>query len=146
MIFSDESRGEYMIMASMQNKQTLSDMVFDVKEKLSDEEYKNIMEKIGEQKTYIKIRYMLIEVSGSWCDDCGSTHKIEKSNYKTICEVLKYPNTDDYFNNIHNNSVVEPCLYKDWKEHKDDKSFWPQTYQGEREDEQLMLICEFEEL
>ena len=33
-------------MASMENKQTLSDMVFDVKEKLSDEEYKNIMEKI----------------------------------------------------------------------------------------------------
>ena len=133
-------------MASMENKQTLSDMVFDVKEKLSDEEYKNIMEKIGEQKTYVKVRYMIIETDVSWCDDCGSNPHIKKSNYKAICEVLKEKNTDDYFDNIHNNCVVEPRLYEDWKKHKDDKSFWPQTYHGEPHDEQLMLICEFEEL
>ena len=131
-------------MASMEIKQTLSDMVFDVKEKLSDEEYKNIMEKIGEQKTYVKVRYMIIETDVSWCDDCGSTPHIKRSNYKTICEVLKERNPDDYFDNIHNNCVVEPRLYKDWKEHKDDKSFWPQIYHGDTNE--LMLICEFEEL
>jgi len=131
-------------MASTKNKQSLSDMVFDIKEKLSDEEYKNIMEKIGEQKTYIKIRYMLIETSVNWCDDCGSSPQINKSDYKAICEVLKERNTDDYFDNIHTNSVVEPNLYEDWKKHKDDKSFWPQTYHGNNNE--LMLIFDFEEL
>ena len=131
-------------MASMENKQTLSDMVFDVKEKLSDEEYKNIMEKIGEQKTYIKIRYMLIEAINFHHDDCGACPQIKKSNYKAICELLKKRNTDDYFDNIHKNCVVEPRLYEDWKKHKDDKSFWPQTYHGATNE--LILVFEFEEL
>ena len=130
-------------MASMENKQTLSDMVFDVKEKLSDEEYKNIMEKIGEQKTYIKIRYMLIEANVQF-NDCGPTPHIKKSKHNAICEILKKRNTDDYFDNIHKNCVVEPNLYEDWKKHKDDKSFWPQTYHGATNE--LILVFEFEEL
>ena len=130
-------------MASMENKQTLSDMIFDVKEKLSDEEYKNIMEKIGEQKTYIKVRYMIIEVNVNWCEDCGSTPQIKKSKYNAVCQVLKERNPDDYFDNI-KNSVVEPTLYEDWKNNKDNKSFWPQTYRGDTNE--LMLIFEFEEL
>ena len=128
-------------MASMENKQTLSDMIFDVKEKLSDEEYKNIMEKIGEK--YIKIRYMIIKAEVIWCNDCGSTAQIKKSEHNSICQVLKEKNEEDYFDNIQN-SVVEPRLYEDWKEHKEEKSFWPQTYHGDND--ALMLVFEIQEL
>ena len=131
-------------MASMEIKQTISDMLFDVTEKLSDEEYKNIMEKIGEQKTYIKIRYMLIKAAVNWCDDCGSSAQIKKSDHNSICQLLKEKNTDDYFDNIHTNCVVEPRLYEDWKNNKDNKSFWPQTYHGDNDE--LMLVFEFQEL
>jgi len=46
-------------MDSTQIKHTLSDMVFDIKEKITDEEYKNIMDgikKINEKK-FIRIYY-----------------------------------------------------------------------------------------
>ena len=145
MIFSDESRGEYMIMASMQNKQTLSDMVFDVKEKLSDEEYKNIMEKIGEQKTYIKIRYMLIKGSVQFDpEDCGASAQIRQTKFRAICELLKKSNPHPIFDNIHKNCVVEPRVYEMWKEHKDDKAFWPQTFHNGSDE--IILVFEFEEL
>lgn len=146
-------------MASTENKQSLSDMVFDIKQKLSDEEYKNIMDKIGEinKKKYIKISYTIFTASIKYettsdddeddDEDDEPTPKISSENFTTICEVLDSSADKPLFlesHNIHEQCVIRSQEYTLWKKTKAKNDFW-ETYPF-GDDERYMVVRKFEEL
>jgi hypothetical protein len=127
-------------MASTQNKQKVSDMLFDVKQKLTDEEYKNIMDglkKINEKK-YVKIGCVVFSTKKE------PESKIDYTILNTICQVDK-PSEDCQYHNICVDCVLDPDILELWKKHKDDKSFWPKVFRDDNS-ERVMTVCEFEEL
>jgi len=132
-------------MASTQNKQKVSDMVFDVKQKLTDEEYKNIMDgikKINEKK-YVKIRYMVFEISRRDFDDDDLEFQLVSNKHTTICEV-KDEHPFCIYLNIHRECVLEKHILDTWNKVKDEKTYWPLKYQPDTQNS--IVICDFEEL
>jgi hypothetical protein len=127
-------------MASTQNKQKVSDMVFDVKEKLTDEEYKNIMDglsKINEKK-YVKIHYMVY-------DDCEDYPEPIQSEHNTICEVI-YDDPHSLCYDIHHRCVLRERTLEVWKKYKNQKQRWPVKYSPDIGQTSHILIYDFEEL
>ena len=124
----------------MQNKQTLSDMVFDVKEKLSDEEYKNIMEKIGEQRIFVKLRYQIFK---AYLQDDEPSPEVNLTFHTTICQVVDYESDIVDYHQIHDKKELSSEMFVKFKTHKDDKHYWPMCFRG---CSAYMSISEFEEL
>jgi len=134
-------------MASIQNKQKVSDMVFDVKEKLTDEEYKNIMDGISkiDEKKYVKIHYYTFHAKIKYDDDeDGPTPAIKYDYQKAICQILDKRNNRCQYHNIKYECVLDPDELKCWKEHKDDKLYWPVLYPYDGSS--YMVVGGFEEL
>jgi hypothetical protein len=130
-------------MASTKNKQSLSDMVFDVKEKLTDEEYKNIMDKIADV-LYIKIKYRKIQATMRNCN-CGECEDepMLKTGYGTM--ILKVVKEDDHDPTRY--TFFELCEinhnhYNVWKTYQD-KKFHNYI---ELDDDLIVIVEKFEEL
>ena len=136
-------------MASTKNKQSLSDMVYDIKQKITDEEYKNIMDEIAkiEEKKYVKIRYMIFD--WRWSDDCDDNDEkypvLTNQEYTKICQV----SSDEDERSIYWSIKLYCRLHEDhlefWNKIKDEKERWPMTYKSDI-NQGYILICDFEEL
>jgi hypothetical protein len=134
-------------MASTQNKQTLSDMVFEIKQKITDEEYKNIMDgivKINEKK-YVKIRYMLFDIKMRHDEDDECYPELISEEHNTICQVSDEQNPHSLYYNIHHECVLESRIFEVWDRLKDEKERWPMKYKSDLGQTHI-LILDFEEL
>ena len=130
---------------SMENKQTLSDMVFDIKEKITDDEYKNIMEKIGDE--YVKIHFKKFEatVESAHSEDDESVAKLKMSQGSMILKVETGKNEvgDDFcinYNMFHRCVLPARWLLR-WKQNPD---MFPVSIQLEADT--IMLVDKFEEM
>ena len=142
-------------MASTQNKLKVSDMVFDIKKKITDEEYKNIMDgikKINEKK-YVKIRYMLFDIKMKHVvaadeEDDELYPELISSEHNTICQIIDSDDDEHdpcvYFN-IHYKCVLRERHLDSWDRNKDDKERWPEKYKADLGHAHI-LICDYEEL
>jgi len=116
----------------MEQKKQLSNLVFDIKDKLTDEEYKNIMDGIKKinEKIYVKIRYDSFIAGIDYDSDEEPAPKITRKRDDKICKVLDKPSKDCQYHNIACDSVIDPDIFDVWLRMKDSKSFWPQIFQG----------------
>ena len=135
-------------MASTQNKQKVSDMVFDIKNKLTDEEYKNIMDgikKINEKK-YVKIRYMLFDIKMRHDEEDGEYYpELISEEHNTICQVIDDDEHYCMYFNIHHYCIMKAKALELWKKLKDEKERWPMKYKADLGHTHI-LILDFEEL
>ena len=119
----------------MQHKQTLSDMVFDVKEKLSDVEYKNIMEKIAEERIFVKLHYQIFK---AYLQEQPLHPEVNLTFHTTICQVVDYESDIVDYHRIHDKKELSSEVFVKFKTHKG-----PMCFQG---CSAYMSISDFEEL
>jgi hypothetical protein len=136
---------KYQDMASTQNKQKVSDMVFEIKQKITDEEYKNIMDgikKINEKK-YVKIHYMVYDIKMRSMIDGEEYPELTASEHNTICLVIHHADPHSLYYNIHHQCILEANILEVWNKYQ--KGKLPLNYKHDMAQTHI-LICDFEEL
>lgn len=129
---------------SIKNKQALSDMIFDIKEKITDTEYKNIMDKIGEIKKYVKIKYVRYDayVEGPHNEDDEYVPKIRMTKGSLILKVTdKLRNCGNIYCAFFLMNIISENMLSDWKE---ENEAFPEHIRID--DETILMVTEFEEL
>lgn len=125
----------------MENKQTLSDMVFDIKQKITDDEYKNIMDKIGDQ--YVKIHFKKFEatVESAHSEDDEPVAKLKMSKGSMILKVETGKNEFCINYNMFHRCVLPARLLSHWQQN-------PHIFPDHLhlEEDTIMLVEKFEEL
>jgi len=123
-------------------------MVFDIKKKLTDEEYKNIMDGIKkiDEKKFIRIYYnsFIAGIDYDDDDDEPAGPKLTWRGGDKICQVLDKPSEECEYHSISCDSVIDPDVVDLWIKKNNEKLFWPQIFRGG--ENAYMVVSGFEEL